>query len=66
MAMGSELPKIDRRITKVNYVGYVGEGGFDDHEKIVIGSLIMIKTITDNRMVSMKYLAAAICLMIFR
>jgi hypothetical protein len=41
-------------------VGFVGEGGFGDHDRNVVGSLIMIETITDNKMVSMKYLAAAI------
>ena len=42
------------------FVGFVGEGGFGDHDRNVVGSLIMIETITDNKMVSMKYLAAAI------
>jgi hypothetical protein len=38
----------------------VGEWSFDDHERNMVGSLIMINTITDNKMVSMKYLAVAL------
>ena len=30
---GKRAPKIDPRITKVNYVGCVGEGGFGDHDR---------------------------------